>query len=270
MTLVELLVSLVILGILSASALRLVMSQMRTVDRQLQQRSARAVGRSSVNFLLSELRMVEPNGVVAASPHSIEIRVPYALGVLCGYAGGAAIVGVLPIDSASYAGATATGYAWRASGGTYTYVDSSVTVSSSSSAGTCATARIAMPPGSRLVALAPSLPPAAGAGTPVFLTQRIRYDFGPSSDVPGTLGLFRTRAADGIAEELASPFDSGTVFRFLRAGTDTAESLPPASLGELRGVELGLNGLSVRPRLGGTHRELARQRTAVYFGNAQR
>ncbi len=83
-TLVELLVGLVIVGIVGASMLRLFLSQNRFYDRQSQQRNARSVARASINYMLSEVRMLETGGgVAAADAHRVSLRVPYALGLVC-------------------------------------------------------------------------------------------------------------------------------------------------------------------------------------------
>ena len=105
MTMVELIVSLLILGIIGAAMVRLLLGESRNVDRIMLQRSARGVTRSSVNLLLSELRMALPAGVVAATPTSVELYAPYALGISCGKSSGTTVVSLLPVDSAVVADA---------------------------------------------------------------------------------------------------------------------------------------------------------------------
>jgi hypothetical protein len=122
-------------------------------------------------------------------------------------------------------------------------------------------------PGGRVVSISPALPDTATAGTPVFLLQRLRYWFGPSSQLPGSVALMRTRVKDGATEELASPFDSTSHFRFYRVGADTSENNPPSLLSDIRGIELVVTGLSTRRRFRASKVEQARQRTSVYFTN---
>jgi hypothetical protein len=266
MTLPELLVGLVVLAILGAAMVRLVIWESRGVDRLILQRSARAVTRSSANLLLSELRMVVPDGVLAASPQSIELFVPYALGLSCGSVAQSSALGLLPADSATLAGAIFAGYAWRRNDGQYAFVDSAPSLGPVGGSA-CATAGIALLPGGRELAITPPLPAAAVDGTPVFLLQRLRFWFGPSVDVPGSVALLRTNMADGSSEELASPLDSGSAFRFFVAGNDLSQATPPASFAALRGLDVVLTGVSTRPRSGGTRLERAPQRMSVFFSN---
>jgi hypothetical protein len=222
-----------------------------------------------VNLLLSELRMVVPDGgIIAATPRSIELFAPYALGISCGTVGRATIVSLLPADSAMLAEASFSGYAWRRADGGYAFVDTSIAIAASTAGATCAGARITTLAGGREVAIEPALPAGAPAGTPLFLVQRLRYWFGPSSDIPGGVALLRTRPLDGTTEELASPFDSASHFRFFRTGLDTSEPTPPATTRELRGIELVLTGLSTRQRFGASRPERSLQRTSVFFTNA--
>lgn len=267
MTLPELLVALLILAIVGAAMVRLLLSESRSVNRLMLQRSARGVTRSSVNLLLSELRMVVPGGVMSATPASIELYTPYALGISCGKVGTSTVLSLLPVDSAMMAGALFSGFAWRGAGGDYAFVDSSVSLGTASPA-TCTAARIVTMPGGRTVSITPALPDTAVNGTPVLLLQRLRYWFGPSSDIPGAVALLRTRPRDGTTEELASPFDSTSRFRFFQDGVDTSSAMPPALFTNLRGVELVLTGLSTRKGFRSTKPEASVQRTSVFFTNA--
>src|SRR5512134_3922192 len=82
MSLPELLIALVVLGIIGAASVRLLISQTTFYDVQLKKRAARAVSRASVNMMLSDLRMVESTGgVEAASATSVTLRVPYVMGM---------------------------------------------------------------------------------------------------------------------------------------------------------------------------------------------
>lgn len=269
MTLPELLVGLTILAILGTAMVRLVLSETRNVDRLMLQRSARAVTRSSVNLLLSELRMVVPQGGVhAASGGSVEVSVPFAMGLSCGDAGGVTMVSLLPSDSVALVDAAFTGYAWRPASAAWAFVDSAVAMGWSGNAATCTAARLTTLPGGRVVSVSPPLPAGAPPGTPVFLVQRLRYWFGPSADVPGAVALLRTRALDGVTEELAAPFDSTSRFRFFVVGSDTATAAPPPTTDALQGLELDLVGLSTRTRFGATRPERANQRSSIFFSNA--
>lgn len=268
LSLPELLVSLVILGILATALVGLVRSQGRGADLRVQQRAARTVARSSANLLLSELRMVEPTGGVRAlSATSVEFDVPFALALSCQTTPTVTVVSLLPVDSTLFANARPDGYAWRDGAGLYRY-QSFATYTDGAAPTACAAARIRTLPGGREGRISPPLPAGAPNGSAVFLLQRLRYWFGPSVASPGGLALFRTRLSDGLEEEVASPFDSTARFRFFVAGSDSAQAMPPASLSNLRGLALDLVGLSERPRAGGTRPERASLRTLVYFANA--
>lgn len=266
-TLVELLVSVVILGIMSAAAMRLFISQSRFVDQQVKQRSARTVSRVSLNLLLQELRGVEAEGgVVAADRQAISVRVPYALGITCGDDGGRTAVSLLPVDSALFASATFAGYAYRQGSGAYAYLDVGTTATPLASASVCTSNRITTLARGATVALAPAVPAPFDVGTPLLLFQRIDYAFLPSVIVPGRLALWRS-VQGGPREELAVPFDSSSAFRFFAVGDDTSRTSAPADLTTLRGVELEFTGASERARPGRTAPELSRQRSAVFFLN---
>jgi hypothetical protein len=48
--------------------------------------------------------MIEANGgVMAASATSLTIRIPYAIGVVCGNNGAGTVLSLLPVDSTTYA-----------------------------------------------------------------------------------------------------------------------------------------------------------------------
>jgi prepilin-type N-terminal cleavage/methylation domain-containing protein len=266
-TLVELLVSLAILGIVSAGALRMLSSQTRFVDLLVKQRSARAVTRASMNLMLSELRNVEATGgVVRAGARAVTVYAPVAMGMACGPSGTATVVSVLPFDSAQASGAGFAGYAWREGGGGYAYETSGASAGAGDPA-VCAAASIRTLAGGRVVAVSPPLPPEARAGTPVLLLQQLRYEFAASDAFAGRVGLFRSDLVTGAREEIAAPFDSTVRFRFYREGVDTALAAPPADLTKVRGLQLVLAGESTAPRVGGSAPERARQNTTIYFAN---
>jgi len=265
--LIELLVSITILGILGAATVRLFVSQSRFVDQSTKQRSARAVSRTSVNVLLAELRGVEATGgVVAATSRQVTVRTPYAMGLACGAAAGRTVVSLLPTDSATLADARFAGYAYREGSGTYRYATSGASVTPSAATAVCDAAGITTLPRGSLVELAPPIVAPFDVGSVVQLHQVIEYAFLPSAVVPGRLGLWRS-VQGGAGEELAFPFDSASAFRFLTTGSDTSLTVPPSLLSDIRGLELHFTGASEAPRAGRSAPETAQQRAAVYFLN---
>ena len=146
-TLVEVLACIVILGILGAALTKLRVAQSRLYELQRAKRDARSAGRASMNLLFSDLRMVHdgadaPGSVMLASPESLSLRVPYAMGLVCGNSSGATTVSMFPVDSAVKAMAKYAGYAWRSRlTKQYTYVAVLDTVGNSPVTGAAMTKR---------------------------------------------------------------------------------------------------------------------------------
>jgi hypothetical protein len=198
---------------------------------------------------------------------SVTLRVPFAVGLVCGPVAGGTTITLLPADSAMLAEPGFSGYAWRSTAGTYTYVEAGVAVNNSAVA-PCTAAGITPVAGGRVVAVAPALPGGAAAGTAVLLYRRITYDFANSNELPGRLALWRRVEASGAAEELVAPFDATARFRFFALDNADAQDAPPP-LADLRGLELVLIGESEgSPRITAAPRRAA-VTTAVFFRNRQ-
>jgi len=277
-TLIELLVALVLFGIVGALFTRLMTVQGRFFDRQGMGNAARNVSRASLNRVVSDFRMIEATGgVVAATSTSLTIRVPFAIGVVCqnNGAGNATVLSLLPVDSTTYAKATENaqfyGYAWRNfSTGVYAYVENPAT-EANGDASRCTGVNITMVPNGKTVQVSPVVPAVAGLGTPVFLYDKIRYEFLASTAVPGKLGLYRTVIAPNGAlatEELVAPFANTAGWKFFTVnGGSVAQAAPPATLADIRGLELHLDGISENIAPGRVSNETAPFTTAVYFKN---
>ena len=265
MSLVELLVAVVVLGIVGAASVRLLISQTRFYDVQLKQRAARTVSRASVNLMLSEIRMVErTGGVEAATSTAVTLRVPYAMGMACGTSGTVSVIALLPTDSTVLAAATPSGHAWRDLNGNYTYTNGSV-ATAAGGASICGAANISTVPGGRIITVSPALPVGAQAGDAVFLYQRVRYEFAASSVLPGRRALWRTVVDIDARDELAAPFESSARFRFFQFDRDTSDAT--AMAGDIQGLELVLNGESQFARAGASVSERSPFRTSVFFNN---
>lgn len=265
-SLIELLVALTLLGIIGLSILRTFTSQARFADLQNKRINARAVSRAPINLLMSEARMVETgSGVVAATASSVTLRVPVAMGIVCGTSGATTVLSLMPVDSLAWAGAAITGYAYRQASGVYAYTEGATTVTAGGAA-TCAAESITTVTGGQAVLVTPQMPVAASVGTVAFIYQRVRYAFSTSSALAGRVGLWRTLEASGVTEELATPFDAASRFRFYRNDRDTSDTVVPP-LTEMRGLELSLIGASENPRFGRVAPETSRLQTAVFFMN---
>jgi type II secretory pathway pseudopilin PulG len=264
LTIIELLVTVIILAIVGGGMVRMLTSQAQFYEHQGAGRNARSISRAAVNVLLSEMRMVEvPNGVVAAAANVVTLRVPYALGVYCGSPSGVSTIALLPTDSAMLAEPGFSGYAWRSRLGPYNYVEGGASLALPVP-GTCVAAGIT--PMAVRIGVTPVLPVGADVGTVVLLTRRITYAFAPSAAIPGRTALWRRVDATGVREELAAPFDTAARFRFYRLSDNVAQDAVPA-LTDIRGFELVLDGASeASPRTTGEPQR-APLTTSVFFRN---
>jgi prepilin-type N-terminal cleavage/methylation domain-containing protein len=267
-TLVELIVTLVVLGIFAAGLTRLMTSQSRFLNNAEGLSEARRVARSGVNLLAGDLRSVESSaGVVSASPTSMTLRVPWWIGISCGDGGlGAATQVVMPpVDSLLYVWGNMglSGDAYVDGGGTPHYREPAGSIGAGTLA-ICTAESIEQIPGGRVISISPAIA-GANPGLPVFLFQRITYSLATSFDYPPSLGLFRTVVATNGIEEVASPFDPSAQFGYYVAGS-TAPVSNPAMGTAVFGVDLSLIGLNRRNTTGGQTQQ-APIESAIYFKN---
>jgi prepilin-type N-terminal cleavage/methylation domain-containing protein len=276
-SLIEILLAMLILGAVAAGMTRLIVSQTRFYDAESGRRTARTIARSSMNILLSDLRMVHDSGgidLAAADGKSIRLIVPYRFGLVCG-SGAMTTVSMLPADSATVAQSIYRGYGWRNPGsGRYTLVPTSIAPVIAATPTTC-TGSGAGEAGIRTVSVAGRTgtildlsPPSAAAppASAVFFYQRIVYRFDASGAYPGRIGLWRD-VEGGTSDELMAPFDTSARFRFYVAGSDVSTVSPPA-LDAIRGVEVVLNSQSPKPSAqSGTAQ--TNMTTSVFFKNVR-
>ena len=271
-TLIEILVGMVIFAIIGALFTQLLSSQGRFFDKQGMSNAARNVSRGALNRVVSDFRMIEPTGgMLAASPTSLTLRIPFAIGVVCSSNESSTAVSMLPVDSVVYNAEGFFGYAWRsATTGEYTYVENPAARDKSMGANACNAVSITTLPDGRTARITPVVK-GSSLGTPVFLYRRIRYEFKPSAAVPGRAGLWRTIIfpnGSEKAEELVAPFASTARFRFFVVGNSSdAQDDPPADLRTVRGIELHLDGASEVIAAGESSAETASFTTAVFFKN---
>lgn len=279
-TLAEVLVAVIILGFLGTALTRLLLAQSRLFQLQRAQRDARSIGRTSMNLLFSDLRMVHdgadaPGGVLIASPETLKVRVPYAVGLVCGNGTLVTTVSLLPVDSAQFAMAGYAGYAFRGrTTTTYTYVPVVDTVLNapvtSATPTLCTTTakirtdtingRSWVPYDLKPISAAAGLMP----GAPMFLYQEVMYWFGPSATYSGKTALWR-KVGNRTADELVAPFDASARFKFFSRNVDTSSVTAPTVLDSLVGVSLVLTGSSPSDMPGRTDK--SKMETAVLFRN---
>jgi prepilin-type N-terminal cleavage/methylation domain-containing protein len=274
-TLIELLVGIVLFGIVGALFTKLLTTQGRFFDRQGMGNAARNVSRASLNRIVSDFRMIEATGgVVAATSTSLTLRIPFAIGVMCATANNVTQISLLPVDPTTYADAVKAGfygYMWRNfTTGAYSYVENPATEADGVTT-VCTGQNVTTVANGKVVQVTPVLPAGAGLGTPVFLYQKVRYEFKASTAIPGTLGLYRTvMAPNGVesVEELVAPFANTASWKFFVInGGAVAQANAPANLADIRGFELHLDGLSEGIAATKTTPETAPFTTAVFFKN---
>ncbi len=248
-TLTELLVATVVMGILGVALTRILIGDSRFVSKVEAMMDARQVARAAMNTMGVELQMVSRGGLTAASRTRVRARVPYAFGILCDrvWTGDRWIryAVLVPTDSLMYANATANGMAWRNASGNYTFHEdvSAVRPGNPGQLNLCTNEGIRTNlPKSQFIEMRISNDTLT-AGDVFYLYQDIRYRFSTSVEVPGRLGLWRQRSGD-IWEELLTPFDPSSAFRFYVVGRDTSLIAPPADLSQVTGLELRLVGAS--------------------------
>lgn len=282
-TLIELIIALVLLGLVSTSLMQMIRSQIHFADAQASANQARYVSRASLNLLLSDVRMVDADsGVISATPDSFTVVAPYAEGIVCGTStsGTATVIALLPYDSVAYAEGGYSGYAYidttttgnafrqvyqyNMGGVTPTALDSASTASSTPCNTGNDVVRIFQ---ARAVAVQP-VAPAQARYQPAMLVRRIKYALRASTSVAGARGLFRTvlNGAHG-SEEVAAPFDTSARFMYyLNTGTKSV-SASGVSLNAIRGIELQLNAKSDHTVQGASRPEAAPMTTAIFFKN---
>ena len=293
-TLVEILTSLAILGIIGLAFVRIILSQARFTEGQMAGRNARTVSRNAMNILLTDIRMVQDDGGLRfASRDSVTVRVPVAFGLLCANTAGLATMQILPIDSAMTSMGQYAGWAYRDSvSGRFQYLDAvSPSPFNSLAAGTTTTCTDStvflgvQRPGilpmtytigtttrsSKVIQVNDPVTTATpNPGWPVFLFQQITYRFQPSSAYPGRIGLFRKvrqAGATPIVDEIIAPFDTSAKFRFYALNADAAQEYSSTmDLTTVRGLELVLAGSSPRAQQGKKAAEQALV-TGVFFKN---
>ena len=282
-TLIELLVAMIIAGVIGAAFTRLLVSQTRFFNHEMNIRQARSVARGASNVMLADLRMVQGStGVLAAAADgdSITLTVPYRFGLVCSVAVGVSptTVSMLPTDSGTIATALYAGWAWRNTAtGLYNIVTATSPLSTGKPVTSANPSNCTSGGGAQITSVSmngrtgdimdiPTLV-ASGAtvGTTMFFWQKITYKFAASTAFPGKIGLWRNVSGAATPEEIMGPFDSSAHFEYYQSGSDTPTTAPPA-LSLIRGFDLVLNATSAKTVSGGTA-STRKVVTSVFFKN---
>ncbi len=247
-TLTELLVATIVMSILGLALTRILIGDSRFVSKVEAMMNARQVARAAMNTMGVELQMVSQGGLISASRTHIQARVPYAFGILCDRVPAGPLwtryAVLVPTDSLMYAHAAANGMAWRDGSGDYTFHDVSlVQPGDPGQLNLCASEGIRTNlPKSQIIRMRIANDTLT-AGDLFYLYQDISYRFSTSVEVPGRLGLWR-RQGGGVWEELLTPFDPSSAFRFYVVGEDTSRIASPGDLSTVTGLEMVLVGAS--------------------------
>jgi hypothetical protein len=283
---VELLLAILILGIVATAMTRLMVSQANFTSSQSALRGARSVSRDAYNILMTDLRMVQDSGgLVYAKADTIRVRVPMAYGLVCKHSGTYTTVSLIPGDSALFALGTYGGVAYRdTTSGVFIFTpvtssdvittETTPTICTDSTLGAGIATQSYLPQGGVLrtgrVARV-KLMAAAPVGTVMFVWQEITYAYDASTTYAGRgRGLYRTITGTGAVntwtrDEIIAPFDTSARFKFYVYNQDTAQTAVPAQISTIRGFDLVLNGLSIRPPSGESKQKVTKVTTAVFF-----
>lgn len=282
-SLVEMMVSLTILGVLGAIFTRIIVSQSRFTDQQNAIRGARTISRQAMNILSSEIRMVQDSGGIDSAStdgKTVRLLIPYRFGINCGVFGTKNVFSMLPIDSLTLAQAVFAGYAWRSPQGNYTVVvpgdptgtnrpttSTDATQCTGSGSGEARVRTLSMSGRSGQVLDVTPTAPTALQGQVVFFYQRITYQFAASTAFPGKIGLWRA-VQGGATDELLAPFDTSARFKYWTSGATASVSAPPA-LGLIRGLDVVLAAQSRYTAAGKTAPSKSTVVASLFFRNVR-
>jgi prepilin-type N-terminal cleavage/methylation domain-containing protein len=286
-SLVEIITALTILSIIGVALTKMVVMQTRSFQFENAGRRARAVPRSAMNIMLTDMRMVQDIGgldsIDATNNRWVDLKAPIAFGVVCELTGSSAYVALVAVDSFQIASSKYGGYAVRTSGGTYNYSPAgnadTVTIADVSKCHGPGyysdTASLGGRTGS-VVKVTPAPPAGAAVGAPAFVYQRVRYEFAPSGIYSNRYGLYRKISGrantDSLKEELIAPFSSTARFRYFVNPAnyhDTSSTTAPTNMNTIRGFQIYRPAESSDTVPGHTAPQHAYTTTAVFFKNTR-
>jgi len=288
-SLVELIVAITIMSIIGVALSKMVIGQSRTFQIDNGARRARMTGRSAMNILTTDLRMVQDFGAVdsidTAKNRWVDVKVPVAFGIVCEVNAGNVVLSIVAVDSFQTASSKYAGYAVRnSSSGLYAYssATSSDTIKVTDPTrchGTPAIYADTFPLAARKgnVYLASPAPPAgATVGAPAFVYQSVRYQFDTSTIYSKRLGLFRKIRGrgntDSLSEELIAPFDTSARFRYYTnpwTYHDTVTTTAPANVNTIRGLQIYLPAQASDTVPGSKAPRKATTTMSVFFKNVR-
>lgn len=244
-TLVEVLITIVVAGVLGGALMSLVVSQHRFYAQSDNLLLAQQNIRASLDLMASELRMASPEDIVTAASDSVTIRFDLVHAVVC--AGSAGSTHVYAYDSVSNAnltsGITGTAYS-EAYDSAFVYNDGftgTITASNPTSETQCkANGAPASEPTSafRLVSGWSTTPP---RGSLLRWYGTLSYAFAASVTDPGSFAIWRNN------QELVTPFETGAQFSYVMDDGTVQSSVNPASFADIREIRIGVTAIGEGP-----------------------
>lgn len=264
-TLIELLISMTVLAILGAAAMRMLGSSARLNEKQEASQRARAVTRGAAARLSNELRAipvpwpgVAVTGIELATADSVQARVPYALALFCELQSGVATFSVLPRDTAISRFSEHAGLLVRASTEYFRWAPTPVPTAGTASRCTGSPGIQTLPGGTVVQLPAPAGGALATAlagvrrGQAIQFVRRVRYVFRRGARTSLVrVGLSESGAVLS-SEELAAPFDPASRFNYVVGGYAAPRIPTPSELSIVYGITANLrSGGDEAVRLGG-------------------
>lgn len=247
-TLIELLVALVISGLFAGILFEFLAGQSRFADLQNARQEVQQNARASVDLITSELRSVEPNGIVSATATAIQFRTPTVWGLACANPADRRVAVIFPALPGDFSVAgDSIAISLPPSGSTsplWTFSPVlSVTGTDLSSAQTlcraqlgldaAAVADIRLYEGSQVHG-AGQIPP----GTPVYLFSSAHYLVGPADErawIKRNVGASAPEPMAGPVPSTADPETHGLKFTYFdAAGADLGASPTAADIRRIR------------------------------------
>ena len=243
-TLVEVLITIVVAGVLGGALLALVVGQQRFYTSSDNALLAQQNVRAAVDLVAAELRMASPEDIVTAQNDSVVIRFDLVRAVVCDTLVAAGVADVFVYDSVTNANLVSAFRGTAYSGpydSAFVYGDS-FTPTTSSTGGTAQTNcrnNGADPNGT---AASGDFRRTSGWAAEYGVTPRrgslirwyglLSYRFGASTSVSGSDAIWRNN------QELVSPFESGAEFRYVMANGSVQNSVNSANLANIREIRV--------------------------------
>ena len=244
-TLVEILITVVVAGIIGGALMSLVISQQRFYARSDNHVLAQQNIRAAVDLMAAELRMASPEDIVTAASDSVTIRFDLVRGVVCG--GGSGSTHVFAYDSVGNAnlssGIAGTAYS-EPYDSAFVYNDGftgSITASNPASETLCQTngAPTTEPSSAfRLVSGWTTTPP---RGSLLRWYGTLTYAFAPSVTDAGAQAIWRN------GQELVTPFEAGAQFWYVMQDGSVLSSVSAGSLTDIREIRIGATATGQGP-----------------------